>query len=46
MMIPLQSTYNGASGEAGAPEKDDGELSPEGIATRDGNKNEGTKANS
>ena len=45
MMIPLQSTYNGGSGDVGAPEKDDGELSPEGIATRDGGNNEGTKAN-
>lgn len=40
-MKPLQSSYNTASsGEVGAPEKDEDELSPEGQATRDSGKNE------
>lgn len=41
---PLSSSYNGGQDEAGAPEKDDSELSDEGAATKDGGKNEGTKA--
>ena len=45
MMIPLKSSYTSSSdSNGGAPEKDDGDLSPEGIATREGGKNEGTKA--
>lgn len=47
IMIPLQSSYNmGAVNKtAGAPEKSEDNLTPEGAATRDGNKNDGTKAN-
>lgn len=42
---PLQSSYtqSGTDNEGGAPTKDDGDLTEEGIATRDGNKNENTK---
>lgn len=39
-MKPLQSSYNMGSGEVGAPEKDEDELSPEGQATRESGKNE------
>lgn len=45
LMVPLQTSYTQSSAEGGAPEKDDGELTEEGIATRDGAKNAGTKAN-
>lgn len=45
-LIPLSSTYTQSSNEVGRPESADGDLSEEGTATRDGNKNEGTKANS
>ena len=38
-MKPLQTSYT-QSGEGGAPEKDEGDLSPEGISTRDSGKNE------
>lgn len=42
---PLQTSYvQNSDSEGGAPEKPDGELTEEGIATRDGNKNAGTKA--
>lgn len=43
---PLESTYTqSSSDEGGAPTKDEDELTPEGAATRDGEKNEGTAAN-
>ena len=49
LLVPLKTTYtdsvNNGSSTGGAPTKDDTELSPEGEATREGNKNEGTKAN-
>lgn len=42
-LTPLQSSYTqSSSSEAGAPTKDEGDLSDEGLKTRDGNKNEGT----
>lgn len=46
LWTPLQSSYTqpGTSKEAGAPQKDDGELTDEGVKTRDGDKNKGTKA--
>lgn len=44
IMVPLKSSYTDSSNDGGAPEKDDSELTEEGIATRDGGKNEGTKA--
>lgn len=49
LLVPLKTTYtdsvNNGSSTGGAPTKDDTELSPEGEATREGDKNEGTKAN-
>lgn len=46
MMLPLKTSYTSSSeSESGAPLKDDGDLSEEGIATRDGAKNESTNAN-
>jgi len=43
---PLQSTFTQSGNEeAGAPEKKETDLSPEGAATRDKGKNETTKAN-
>ena len=46
MMIPLQSSYttSASSNQGGAPQKDEDELSEEGIDTREANKNEGTRA--
>ena len=41
---PLASSYTASSSEAGAPEKDESELTDEGIDTRDSGKNEGTEA--
>ena len=45
-LVPLQSSYtqssSATSNEGGAPKKDEGELSDEGLKTRDGEKNEGT----
>lgn len=48
LMIPLQSSYNTSSdNEGGRPEEGDiADLTPEGQATRDGEKNAGTAANS
>ena len=49
LLVPLKTTYtdsaNNGSDTGGAPTKDDGDLSPEGEATRESDKNEGTKAN-
>ena len=49
LLVPLKTTYtdsaNNGSDTGGAPTKDDGDLSSEGIASRDGAKAEGTKAN-
>lgn len=46
LMIPLRTSYTQSSNSTGgAPQKDETELSPEGAATRDGEKNQGTKAN-
>ena len=45
---PLESSYMQSGtddAQAGAPTKDDADLTDEGLATRDGNKNAGTKAN-
>lgn len=48
-LVPLKTTYtdsaNDGSDTGGRPAMDETELSPEGEATRNGNKNEGTKAN-
>ena len=46
MMIPLQSSYttSASSNQGGAPQKDEDDLSEEGIDTREANKNEGTRA--
>lgn len=43
MMIPLKTSYTDSAnnGDSGAPQKDDGDLTDEGIATRDGGKHEG-----
>lgn len=47
LMIPLQSSFNQSSdNDNKKPKKSDDELSDEAIKTRDGEKNEGTKANS
>ena len=47
LMTPLSTSYtqSGSSNTGGAPTKDDDDLSPEGVASRDGGKNAGTKAN-
>ena len=47
MWTPLQTSYvqTDSDSEGGAPLKDEGELTDEGVATREGNKNAGTKAN-
>ena len=47
-LTPLQSSYtqSGSSNTGGAPTKPEDELSEEGAATRSGDKNAGTKANS
>ena len=48
LLVPLKTTYtdqSNGSDTGGKPLKDETELSPEGEATRNGNKNEGTKAN-
>ena len=47
LMIPLTSSYtqSASSNTGGAPQKDETELTDSGIKTRDGDKNEGTKAN-
>lgn len=40
-MVPLQTSYTqSVSDEGGRPEKDEGDLSPEGVSTRDSGKNE------
>ena len=39
-MDPLQTSYTQSDDEGGAPTKDEGDLSPEGISTRDSGKNE------
>lgn len=48
LLVPLKTTYtdsaNNGENTGGAPTKGD-DISDEGAATRDGNKNEGTKAN-
>ena len=46
-MIPLSTSYTQSSScnTGGAPTKNDDDLSPEGVASRDGDKNAGTKAN-
>lgn len=46
LMIPLNSSYTQSSNKGGRPQKDETELTDSGVKTRDGNKNEGTKANS
>lgn len=47
LMIPLQSSYTMSSdSKTGAPVKSEDELSESGAATRNGDKNAGTKANS
>lgn len=45
LWTPLQTSYVQSGNESGAPTKADDELTDEGIATRDGDKNAGTKAN-
>lgn len=48
LLVPLKTTYtdqSNGSDTGGAPLKDETELSPEGEASRLGDKNEGTKAN-
>ena len=45
MLVPLKTTYTDSGNTGGSPTKSDDELSPEGIASREGEKNEGTKAN-
>ena len=47
-LVPLKTTYtdqSNGSATGGAPTKSDDELTAEGVSSRDGNKNEGTKAN-
>ena len=44
MWQPLSSSYTQTDNNGTTTKKDD-ELSDEGVASRDGNKNEGTKAN-
>lgn len=44
MWKPLASSFNGGTGEVGAPQKPDDELTEEGEDTRSAGKNEGTKA--
>ena len=39
-MDPLQTSYTQSDNEGGAPTKDQGDLSPEGVSTRDSGKNE------
>jgi hypothetical protein len=39
-MDPLQTSYTQSGDEGGAPTKDEGDLSPEGVSTRDSGKNE------
>lgn len=47
LMIPLNSSYTQSSSNTGGrPQKDETELTDSGVKTRDGNKNEGSKANS
>ena len=43
---PLSTSYteSGNDKSSGAPQKDEGDLSPEGIKTKEGDKNAGTKA--
>lgn len=45
IMIPLYSSYNTSDRTVGQPEKKEDDLSAEGLKTRDGDKNAGTKAN-
>ena len=44
MWKPLSSSYTQTENDSGGQTKKDDELSPEGISSRDGNKNEGTQA--
>lgn len=44
MWKPLSSSYTQTDNDSGRQTKKDDELSPEGISSRDGNKNEGTQA--
>lgn len=44
LLVPLKTTYTDSNNNGGAPSKGD-DISDEGVASRDGNKNEGTKAN-
>ena len=49
LWMPLQTAYTQSSNtdpnnQGGAPLKDDGDLTPEGQATREGGKNETTKS--
>lgn len=44
LLVPLKTTYTDSNNTGGAPSKGD-DVTDEGIASRDGNKNEGTKAN-
>lgn len=50
LLVPLKTTYtdssNNGSDTGGAPTKSDGDISDAGLATRDGDKNSGTQANS
>lgn len=47
LMHPLQTSYTQSStSDGGAPTKDETELTEEGLKTKEGSKNEGTKANS
>lgn len=45
MLVPLKTTYTDSGNTGGPPTKSDDDLSPEGVASREGEKNEGTKAN-
>lgn len=48
IMIPLSSSYtqsSSSSDSGGAPQKSEDDLSESGVATRDGDKNSGTQAN-
>ena len=45
MLVPLKTTYTDSGNTGGSPTKSDDDLSPEGVASREGEKNEGTKAN-
>lgn len=44
LMIPLNSSFTQSGSNNGRPTKDDGDLSEDGLATRDNGKNEETKA--